>query len=125
MTDTTPTPEDVVRLREECKQLADANAAAAGLAGGSFYKAGQVWRAQLFDAINRLAALAAAASPVSQDALDARRYRWLRDESEPGICAFYLSVGDAFKGVRFARETVDAAIDEQITRAASPLPEGE
>jgi hypothetical protein len=83
--------------------------------------------ASLFRAhvIEKARALAAAASPVSQDALDARRYRWLRDESEPGICAFYLSVGDAFKGVRFARETVDAAIDEQITRAASPLPEGE
>lgn len=45
---------------------------------------------------------------------DAERYRWLRDHSEPGICAFYLSVGEAFKGVKFARETVDEAIDAQI-----------
>lgn len=39
------------------------------------------------------------------------RYRWLRDKSEPGICAFYMSVGQAFKGVKFARETVDESID--------------
>ena len=45
------------------------------------------------------------------DAKDAVRYRWLRDKSEPGICAFYMSVGQAFKGVKFARETVDEAID--------------
>ena len=45
------------------------------------------------------------------DAKDAARYRWLRDKSEPGICAFYISVGQAFKGVKFARETVDKAID--------------
>jgi hypothetical protein len=55
---------------------------------------------------------ALAASPPPQPAPgDAERYRWLRDKSEPGICAFYLSVGQAFKGVRFTRETVDAAID--------------
>ena len=45
---------------------------------------------------------------------DAARYRWLRDISEPGICAFYLSVGKAFDGVKFARKTVDEAIDAQI-----------
>jgi hypothetical protein len=50
-------------------------------------------------------------------ARDAARYRWLRDLSEPGICAFYLSVGHAFKGVRFAKETVDAAIDAQLVAA--------
>jgi len=44
------------------------------------------------------------------DAKDAARYRWLRDKSEPGICAFCMSVGQAFKGVMFARETVDEAI---------------
>lgn len=47
--------------------------------------------------------------------VDAERYRWLRDLSEPGICAFYLSVGKAFEGVKFKRETVDEAIDAQIT----------
>jgi hypothetical protein len=46
--------------------------------------------------------------------VDAERYRWLRDLSEPGICAFYLSVGKAFDGVKFKRETVDEAIDAQI-----------
>lgn len=61
-----------------------------------------------------------AAQPVEQtralteDARDSARYRWLRDKSEPGICAFYLSVGKAFDGVKFKRETVDAAIDAQI-----------
>ena len=45
------------------------------------------------------------------DAKDAARYRWLRDKSEPGICAFYMSVGQAFQDVKFARETVDAGID--------------
>lgn len=45
---------------------------------------------------------------------NARRYEWLRDKSEPGICAFYLSVGKAFDGVKFKRETVDEAIDAQI-----------
>jgi hypothetical protein len=52
---------------------------------------------------------------AERDRVDAERYRWLRDVSEPGICAFYLSVGMAFKGVKFARETVDAALDEQIS----------
>lgn len=45
---------------------------------------------------------------------NARRYEWLRDKSEPGICAFYLSVGKAFDGVKFKRETVDEAIDDKI-----------
>jgi hypothetical protein len=51
-------------------------------------------------------------------AKDAARYRWLRDKSEPGICAFYLSVGQAFHQVKFKPETVDDAIDAQI--AATP-----
>lgn len=45
-------------------------------------------------------------------------YAFAKAISEPAICAFYLSVGKAFDGVKFARETVDAAIDEQIGRAA-------
>lgn len=53
------------------------------------------------------------------EARDAARYRWLRDKSEPGICSFYLSVGSAFKGVRFARETVDEAIDAAIAASAA------
>ncbi len=48
-------------------------------------------------------------------ARDAARYRWLRDVSEPGICAFYLSVGQAFHGVKFSKTTVDDAIDAQIS----------
>ncbi|HXU93211.1 MAG TPA: hypothetical protein VFP33_06090, partial [Gallionella sp.] len=68
--------------------------------------------------IERLLDAADHAAPATQaadtDARDAARYRWLRDHSEPGICAFYLSVGQAFKNVKFARETVDDAIDAQI-----------
>lgn len=45
---------------------------------------------------------------------EAARYRWLRDKSEPNICAFYLSVGMALHGVKFAPETVDEAIDAAI-----------
>lgn len=48
---------------------------------------------------------------ADDDAKDAVRYRWLRDQSEPGICAFYMSVGQAFQGVKFAQGTVDEAID--------------
>jgi hypothetical protein len=54
---------------------------------------------------------AALLQQADDDTKDALRYRWLRDKSEPGICAFYMSVGQAFKGVKFARETVDDAID--------------
>jgi hypothetical protein len=52
------------------------------------------------------------------DAEDAARYRWLRDKSEPGICAFYLSVGKALDGVKFNQELVDDAID--AARKAKP-----
>ena len=53
---------------------------------------------------------AALLQQADDDAKDAVRYRWLRNKSEPGICAFYMSVGQAVKGVKFARETVDVAI---------------
>lgn len=53
---------------------------------------------------------------MDTDAQDAARYRWLRDHSEPAICAFYLSVGQAFAGIKFSRRSVDEAIDEQIAR---------
>lgn len=58
------------------------------------------------------------ARPVVDGAVerDAARYRWLRDKSEPGICAFYLSVGKAFDGVKFTQATVDEAIDAQIAQ---------
>lgn len=60
------------------------------------------------------------AAPAAQDdAKDAERYRWLRDKSEPGICAFYLSVGKAFDGVKFNQATVDEAIDAQIAAIAA------
>jgi hypothetical protein len=61
--------------------------------------------------------------PDVGDARDAARYRWLRDFSNPGICAFYLSVGKAFDGVKFNQDTVDAAIDAQIA-ASTPTPQG-
>lgn len=57
---------------------------------------------------------------ASSLARDAARYRWLRDKSEPGICSFYLSVGQAFKNVKFAPETVDEAIDAAIQRKGQP-----
>jgi len=78
-------------------------------------------RDRLAEKLAEWRARAPATSTASQgaapadDAKDAARYRWLRDKSEPGICAFYLSVGSAFKNVKFARETVDEAIDAQIT----------
>ena len=59
---------------------------------------------------------AALLQQTDDDAKDAVRYRWLRDKSELGLCAFYMSVGQALKGVKFARETVDEAID--VARAA-------
>ncbi len=61
------------------------------------------------------AALAARQAPAELNQ-DAERYRWLRDKSEPGICAFYLSVGKAFDGVKFKQTTVDEAIDAQIAQ---------
>jgi hypothetical protein len=60
-----------------------------------------------------------AAQAGADETKDAARYRWLRDKSEPGICAFYLSVGQAFKGVKFARETVDEAIDAAMSAATA------
>ena len=77
--------------------------------------------------LNTLSAVATAAchqlidmyAAQAIDAKDAMRYRWLRDKSEPGICAFYLSVGKAFDGVRFTQTTVDDAIDAQIADIAA------
>lgn len=54
-----------------------------------------------------------------RETLDAARYHWLRDLSEPGICSFYMSVGSAFKNVKFARETVDEAIDAAIAKGVT------
>jgi hypothetical protein len=56
---------------------------------------------------------------------DAQRYVWLRDNSEPGICAFYLSVGKAFHNIRFTSEQIDDAIDSAINNRALPLPDAE
>jgi len=44
------------------------------------------------------------------DAKDAKRYRWLRDESVPPH-NFYLSVPIEFDGVRYGPHEVDAYID--------------
>lgn len=51
------------------------------------------------------------------EAADAARYRWLRDKSEPNLCAFYLSVGMALHGVIFAPDTVDSFIDASMRDA--------
>lgn len=60
--------------------------------------------------------------PASQgDALDAARYRWLRDVSVPPH-NFYLSVPDEFKDVKFSKAEVDAAID--AARAAQEASDG-
>jgi hypothetical protein len=66
--------------------------------------------------IDLRAAVAARDALVGVDAHEAVRYRWLRDLSEPGICVFYLSVGQAFKGVKFSPKTVDATIDAAIAK---------
>ena len=66
-------------------------------------------------------ALRSLADQVEELQADAARYRWLRDKSEPGICAFYLSVGKAFDGVKFNQDTVDTAIDAQIKGPAAGL----
>ena len=58
---------------------------------------------------------------------NAARYQWLRDHSQPGICTFYLSVGNGLHGVKFNRATVDEAIDAQIAAlrgSASETAEG-
>jgi hypothetical protein len=74
--------------------------------------------AELFDKLRKGWDVGVRATPASADsaadARDAARYRWLRDKSEPGICAFYLSVGKAFDGVKFNQATVDEAIDAQV-----------
>ncbi len=54
----------------------------------------------------------------SADALDAARYRWLRDISVPPH-NFYLSVPDEFGGVKYAPVEVDAAIDAAIAAMAA------
>lgn len=74
--------------------------------------------------VDVVAPQAGAAESVARDAQDGPRYRWLRDLSEPGICAFYLSVGKAFDGVKFTQSTVDEAIDAQIA-AQAPGARGE
>lgn len=63
------------------------------------------------DALTLVGAARYAPAQDAEQTRDAERYRWLRDKSEPRICAFYLSVGMAFHGVRFKPETVDEAID--------------
>lgn len=47
---------------------------------------------------------------VAAIAVDAQRYRWLRDHSCPPH-NFYLAVPDEFHGVRYRPDEVDAYID--------------
>lgn len=72
--------------------------------------------------VRRVKAEAHTAQPQAEpaDAKDASRYRWLRDHSQPGICTFYLSVGNGLHGVKFTRDTVDEAIDAQIATPTAP-----
>ena len=65
--------------------------------------------------------LSATKAELEKATKDAARYRWLRDKSEPHKCALYMSVGEAFKDVKFTRLTVDTAIDDAI---AGEFPEG-
>ncbi|MDH1766551.1 Lar family restriction alleviation protein [Comamonas aquatica] len=60
-----------------------------------------------------------ATQPAAQgmDALDAARYRWLRDTSVPPH-NFYLSVPDEFKDERYTPREVDAAIDAALAAQA-------
>jgi hypothetical protein len=96
-------------------ELIEDLASSAGYAGHSFLFSAEVKSSK-----------AALLAHLEGGTRDAARYRWLRDISTPAICAFYLSVGKAFEGVKFSRETVDEAIDAQIdaSRAASGAGEG-
>jgi hypothetical protein len=76
---------------------------------------------QAFIAAANPAAVLELIAEVERLRVEAERYRWLRDKSEPGICTFYLSVGQAFKGVKFAPETVDEAIDAAIASLPTAL----
>lgn len=108
--------QEIDRLAEEAKRLADAFGLACNNVGqhdGTDYMTIPV-RREMRKAIEALATLARTPSGQAEDAV---RYRWLRDYSNPGVCAFYLSVGKAFDGVKFARATVDEAIDAQIASA--------
>lgn len=49
---------------------------------------------------------------------DAKRYRWLRDESE-SIHQFYLSTPIWFTGVKFSKENVDSTIDAAMSKEQS------
>ena len=97
-------PDDKKRLSDALAILEKAHKAAAPQAGDDLAIA--VERAALYAASLKKA-------DAENDALraDAARYQWLRDKSEPGICAFYMPVGMAFHSVKFKRETVDEAID--------------
>jgi len=97
-----PTVEQVMLLAFECETLA---IPLMGYVPGA-------------DSKKHREAIAKLRSAVEALAVDAERYRWLRDKSEPGICAFYLSVGKAFHGVKFKPETVDEAIDAARTKGS-------
>lgn len=59
-------------------------------------------------------------APVPEvDALDAARYRWLRDLSVPPH-NFYIAVPIEFKDERYTARQVDAAIDAALGAASSP-----
>lgn len=64
-----------------------------------------------------LAELANGDSAPSADAVDAQRYRWLRDVSVPPH-NFYLSVPEEFKDVKYSKAEVDAEIDKAIAASA-------
>jgi hypothetical protein len=68
----------------------------------------------LANKINAAAKLAPTDSQAGRDAVEAARYRWLRDVSTPPH-NFYLSVPVEFDGVKYSRDEVDAAIDAALS----------
>jgi hypothetical protein len=69
-------------------------------------------------AVDNEVQLAAISEQLKAAEKDAVRYRWLRDNRNPGTCSFYLSVGVAFKGIDFTSEQVDWAVDAAIAKKA-------
>lgn len=102
----------------QAEPVADEQIKAVFLANGFTIKEGLTdLKPYVYQAARALLQLAA---PQAQpaDALDAARYRWLRDISVPPH-NFYLSVPDEFGGVKYAPVEVDAAIDAAIAAMAA------
>lgn len=71
---------------------------------------------------DHLAALRSRAEGVAeQDAIDAKRYRWLRQR--PHVMAQFARDGDGVRKGGFHNRTLDEAIDKAVLEAA-PTPPG-